>query len=312
MICCQGPGFLRKTKGTQHFYHKHKDHNCQWKEESPDHERLKLLIYRICKSERWEAQTEYRAENGVFIADVLARKDNRTVVFEVQLSKISSFDLEKREREYQNKKIESYWILKNYLDAPEVDYIKEVLKIGPEFLNFHFIMNPNFSIKFENYFYICKKIRSAGIKSPYENVYFTTENSLPLKDWVLSVLDGEYKNILEQRLVQFKQNACPLPVLKKVAELKGELNRNETTLMTLEASRQRCYIDAELAIANNLLADMIAIFKRIEYEFTQNSPNKFNLIEALLFKVPAIEGQFQASLNPIKMKIIRSQKTVNR
>lgn len=312
MICCQGPGFLRKTKETQHFYHKHKDYDCQWKEESPDHERLKLQIYRICKSEHWEAQTEYRSENGVFIADVLARKDGKTIVFEVQLSKISPFDLEKRETEYRNQKIESYWILKNYFDAPEIDYLKEVLKIRPILSNLTFIKNPDFPLKYENYFYIWKKIRSVGITSPYENVFFTRESVLPLNNWVRSVLNGNYKNDLEQRLFQFNQIAYPLPVLEKVAELKEKLEKYEKTLITLGASRHKCYIDAELETAYQLFSDLNGIYKRIEYEFTQNSPNKISIIESLLTQVPSIEESVLTSLNPLKMKIIQSQRNINR
>jgi hypothetical protein len=312
MRCCQGPGFLRKTKGTQHFYHKYNDHTCQWMGESPDHERLKLQIYRICKSERWETQIEYRSKNGVFIADVLARKDDRTVVFEVQLSKISLSDLEKRETEYRNRKIESYWILKNYLDAPEIDYVKEVVKNRPILAKLDFIRDPGLPLKFENYFYICKKICSVGITSPYENVYFTKESALSLNDWVISVLNGDYKNELEQRLFQFNQIAYPLPILEKVAELKVNLEKHKKTISILGHSRYNCNIDMELATACHLNSDLTAIYKRIEYEVVQDSPNKIKIIKSLLTQVPAIEEQFLTSLTPLRWKIIQSQRNVYR
>jgi competence protein CoiA len=116
MNCCGAPGHLRiSKKGTRHFYHA-SDTGCNYHEESKEHLEIKYQVYRICKSEGWETHVEFPAPDRTWISDVYTVKDGRKVVFEVQISAISSCELEERDRKYRNEGIESYWLLDNFLE----------------------------------------------------------------------------------------------------------------------------------------------------------------------------------------------------
>jgi len=112
MICCGSPGHLRTSKfGRRHFYHAKKPPECYWEPETDAHYNIKYEIYQICKSAGWFSELEYRSDK--WIADVYAEKDNRKIIFEVQLSKITRELLKIRDKEYKKAGIESYWLLNN-------------------------------------------------------------------------------------------------------------------------------------------------------------------------------------------------------
>ena len=120
MGCCGAPGHLRiSKKGIQHFYHA-VDTGCHYEEESREHLEIKYQVYQVCKSEGWETSVEFPAPDRTWISDVYATRDDRKIVFEIQISTISPNDLEERDRKYRNEGIESYWLLDNFLERSKV------------------------------------------------------------------------------------------------------------------------------------------------------------------------------------------------
>jgi hypothetical protein len=171
-----------------------------------------------------------------WISDVYAVKDGRKIVFEVQVSTISPDELEERDRKYQNEGIESYWLLDNFLkrskdfkswyDAylseederprekiPSLDY--SLFATGPE-----------------NHIFIAKGIRSAGLQAKKQTLFTTSNPEISLAVWVRQVLNGNYRNYLEEtsaavhRKRRLKKLAAP--GLIRFRELYHIIIRDET------------------------------------------------------------------------------------
>ncbi len=220
MPCCGMSGHLRTSKcGLKHFYHAHKSKECGGKPESLDHLRLKNQIYQICRAEGWDAQPEYQSPAGDWRADVYATRGERSVVFEVQLSKISQEELQEREEKYARDGIESYWLLRNYLDLLfyyEMDDEEDCL----DCLN---LDESEFSLTHEKFYYVQKGIRTIGINSDNQTLCTTKNPSTGLMDWVKYTLSGDYSHYLVEYKAQYqryiKLRKSALPVLYELEEL---------------------------------------------------------------------------------------------
>jgi hypothetical protein len=79
------------------------------KTKSPEHVRLQIVIYQLCKKYGWS--TDIEAIGDGWRADVLASNDQETYAFEVQLSSISGKQLEERSKKYRAEKISPVWLL---------------------------------------------------------------------------------------------------------------------------------------------------------------------------------------------------------
>ncbi len=236
MNCCGAPGHLRVSKkGTRHFYHA-SDTGCKYAEESKEHLEIKYQIYRICKSEGWDTHVEFPAPDRTWISDVYAVKDGRKVVFEVQISAISPYELEERDRKYRNEGIESYWLLDNFLkrskdfkswfDVYLSKEDKQPLEKIPSLDHCLFATGP------ENHLFISKGIRSAGLRAKKQTLFTTSNPEISLAVWVRQVLNGNYRNYLEEtsaavhRKRRLKKMAAPL--LIRFEELYHTIIRDET------------------------------------------------------------------------------------
>jgi hypothetical protein len=278
MDCCHKPGFLRKTKGTQHFYHQTKHETCAWKEESPEHEWLKYQIYKVCKAEDWRVQTEYRSDDGTWIADVLARKGDKIVVFEVQLSKISFADLEDRDKKYRNQKIESYWILNEFFNQQEIDYYKEILRDRFLLSNMDFVRQNDLVLKCEDIF-ILKKIKSIGIKSPFKCLYTQDRDGISLDEWIKDVLNGNYQRNLTSRYEKFSKKIDLLKRAISVIEGLAQFNQN---------SREFSYKLTNYSKFDNIHNAKHELDTALDYLSTMN---------AILRKIITVENGFSPSSN---------------
>jgi competence CoiA-like predicted nuclease len=222
MPCCGMSGHLRTSKcGLKHFYHAHKSKECGGKPESLDHLRLKNQIYQICRAEGWDAQPEYQSPAGDWRADVYATRGERSVVFEVQLSKISQEELQEREEKYARDGIESYWLLRNYLDVRPHYASWGECEVSIRFQNFD---KGDFDLTHEKLYYVQKGIRAIGINSDNGTLCTTKNPSTELREWVKYVLTGEYSHYLADFKVQYQRCArlrdSALPVLEELNELK--------------------------------------------------------------------------------------------
>ncbi len=220
MPCCGMSGHPRTSKcGLKHFYHARKSKECRGKPESLEHLRLKNQIYQICKSEGWKAQPEYQSPTGDWRADVYATRGNRCVVFEVQLSQIRQEELQERESKYARDGIESYWLLRNYLDL--CPHYKVWIGCEEPLHNLSIDEN-DFSLSCERLYYVQKGIRTIGINSDNRTLCTTKNPSTELKEWVKYTLNGDYS----QDLIEFKAQhqrhislrASAMPVLKELEE----------------------------------------------------------------------------------------------
>ena len=236
MNCCGAPGHLRTSRnGTRHFYHA-SDTGCNHAEESKEHLEIKEQIYRICTSEHWETTVEFPAPDRTWISDVCAVKDGRKIVFEVQISTISPFELEDRDRKYRNEGIESYWLLDNFLKRSKDfkswydAYLSEDdnRPEGPV----PYIDHSLFATGPENHLFIAKGIRSAGLRAKKQTLFTTNNPEISLAVWVRQVLKGNYQNYLEEtyaavhRKRRLKKMAAP--ALIRFEELYHTIIRDET------------------------------------------------------------------------------------
>ncbi len=222
MPCCGMNGHLRTSKcGLKHFYHAQKSEECGGEPESLDHLRLKNQIYQICKAEGWDAQPECQSPAGDWRADVYATRGERSVVFEIQLSKISQEELQEREEKYARDGIESYWLLRNYLDLQPNYEAWGDCEIS---LNFQNIDRSDLRLTHEKLYYVQKGIRTIGINSDNRTLCTTKNPSTGLREWVRYVLNGEYSHYLADVKVQYQRctrlRDFALPVLDELNELK--------------------------------------------------------------------------------------------
>ncbi|RQV99396.1 MAG: hypothetical protein EH225_11685 [Calditrichaeota bacterium] len=236
MGCCGGPGHLRiSRKGTQHFYHA-VDTDCPHDNESKEHLEIKYLIYRICTSEQWETSIEFPSSDRTWIADVFAQKDGQKVVFEIQLSPISSADLLARDMKYRNEGIESYWLLDNNLDRAKefaswydsLVYADDDRQKEP----IPYIERSFFFTGTENHLYIAKNIRTVGLHVKKQTLFTTNNPEIPLAVWVREVLKGNYPDYLQESAVIFQRKLAlkfrAAPALRRFKDFYQDIIRDET------------------------------------------------------------------------------------
>lgn len=123
MPCCGADGHPRMSRlGTKHFAHNPRKHDglhssshCISGYESYEHLKVKEELVKICDSYGWQVATEYRYED--WIADVIAYKPGRKIVFEVQLSNLTVDEFRQRSEKYERDGIEYYWLLSKPLSV---------------------------------------------------------------------------------------------------------------------------------------------------------------------------------------------------
>jgi competence protein CoiA len=202
MACCGEPGHLRTSRrGMQHFYHA-VDTGCRYEEESREHLEIKYLIYRICKSEQWETYVEFSATDRTWIADVCAIRDDRMVVFEIQISSISPGELEERDIKYRNEGVESYWLLDNFLGRSR-DFAagyKAFLSENDERPagKIPYLDDSLFETGPENHIFVTQGIRSVGLQAKNQTLFTTNNPEISLEVWVKEALKGNYRRYLEE------------------------------------------------------------------------------------------------------------------
>jgi competence CoiA-like predicted nuclease len=236
MGCCGAPGHLRiSKKGTQHFYHAI-NVECDWEHERIEHLEIKNQIYQTCKSENWEAFTEYPSSDRDWRSDVYATKDGRKIVFEIQISKIPINVLEDRDKKYRNEGIESYWLLNNYLEKSNDfksgyhEYLYEEEYRIEE--NVPYIDNSMFDTGSENHVFISKGIRSVGLNIEKQTLYTTNNSDIKIEEWVKQVLTGDYKKYLDKNFTFYHQKRqlknIAAPLLKQFDEFFSKIICDQT------------------------------------------------------------------------------------
>jgi competence CoiA-like predicted nuclease len=219
MVCCGVKGHIRTSKnGLKHFYHGQKNAECGGEPESLDHLKLKYQIYQICKSEGWWVQPEYQSPSRDWRADVFAVKNERKIVFEIQLSIIDLNELKEREMKYRRDGIESYWILKNFLNIFPNDNSKFVAGSRRGVFIENYLNYGDFCLDREQEFLIQHGIRTIGINVEDCCLYTADILAIDISEWVKSALKGEYKKSLNN----FESNYKKKLELREMVTLKLE------------------------------------------------------------------------------------------
>lgn len=202
MGCCGAPGHLRKSKkGTQHFYHA-VDSGCNFEHESKEHLEIKNLIYQVCKSENWETFVEFPASDRTWISDVYATKEDKKIVFEIQISPLSPEILEDRDTKYRQEGIEPYWLLEKIserskgFESKYYDHLYEEDDRLEE--SIPYIHHSLFSTGPENQIFITKEIRSIGLNAKKQTLFTTNNPEISIEVWVREVLKGHYQRYLKE------------------------------------------------------------------------------------------------------------------
>jgi len=236
MGCCGSPGHLRiSKKGTQHFYHS-VGTGCNYEQESREHLEIKYQIYRTCKSENWETFVEFPAPDRTWISDVYAIKDDRKIVFEIQISTISPNVLEERDKKYRNEGIESYWLLDNFSERSrdfESWYHSHLNEEDDRFEEtIPYIDDSFFETGPENHIFILKGIRSVGLNAKNQTLFTTNNPEIPLAVWVREVLKGNYQNYLKETSVTYHHKRqlknLAVPLLIQFRDFYQKIIRDET------------------------------------------------------------------------------------
>jgi hypothetical protein len=189
------------------------------------------------------------------------------VVFEVQLSKISQEELQEREEKYARDGIESYWLLRNYLDLLfyyEMDDEEDCL----DCLN---LDESEFSLTHEKFYYVQKGIRTIGINSDNQTLCTTKKPSTGLMDWVKYTLSGDYSHYLVEYKAQYqryiKLRKTALPILYELAEFEQKYDEYERAPYKLYAIFKNNTWD-DCASLNEEIKLMYALFRRFENALT--------------------------------------------
>jgi len=110
LCCCQAKGFMRTSqRGTKHFVHARKAETCTSGPETELHLHFKTVIAEAIREAGWVAQVEERGPEGVWRADVMARRGRWQYAFEVQLSPISLLELQRRHQVYADNNVKGCW-----------------------------------------------------------------------------------------------------------------------------------------------------------------------------------------------------------
>jgi competence protein CoiA len=277
MACCGAAGHLRTSKaGTRHFYHA-ADTGCHYEEESKEHLEIKNLIYRICKSEGWETFVEFPAPDRSWISDVVAQNDGRTVVFEVQISALALNELFERDRKYRNEGIESYWLLKNFLNSSKECASRYYALLNEDDdrsgENIPYIDDSVFDTGPENHLFITTGIRSVGLNAQHQTVFTTHKPELPLADWVRYVLNRNYPNYLENTASAFHHRrqlkSRAAPVLRRFRNFYEDVVRHETYQKKVNSVYRIVKSDPTLLNNKFLQKKFNEIFSEIEWMNTE-------------------------------------------
>jgi hypothetical protein len=110
--------------GTQHFYHKppvDPDLDCVQHGESWEHLQAKAVILLACRQAGYEASTEFKGDN--WTADVLARKGDVRIAFEVQLAGQSLEETLSRQQRLARSGVRGCWFFRR---PPRMDARKDL------------------------------------------------------------------------------------------------------------------------------------------------------------------------------------------
>ncbi len=167
LSCCKQNGFLRiSSKGLKHFIHAKRQNSCDWKPESIEHLTAKAEIIKACEESGWEAIPEF-TEND-WRADVLAKKNNLRIAFEIQWSTQTSETTEQRQKRYLESNVRGCWFFR---------------KIPKQYLSDH----EGFAAKKELPLFELKKEQNGNFS------VLLNDNSLSLHDFIKSLLSKRIK-----------------------------------------------------------------------------------------------------------------------
>ncbi|MBI3892739.1 MAG: hypothetical protein HY303_14550 [Candidatus Wallbacteria bacterium] len=117
--CCKTAAYQRVgAHGTAHFVHQ-PGTACDTAPESAEHLRAKADIAHACHALGWTPVTEFRGRD--WVADVLARKGDRKVAFEVQMSAQTSRETRLRHDRYARDGIRDCWLFAKLPAGLEAD-----------------------------------------------------------------------------------------------------------------------------------------------------------------------------------------------
>jgi hypothetical protein len=110
MCCCGARGIPRKGSRRPHFAHFRRSDNCNYNDESKEHEEAKSIIAQACLDAGWEVDTEVSGPG--YEADVMATRDDKKVAFEVQLSYQTKDVTEERRSKFESDNVKDFWLFR--------------------------------------------------------------------------------------------------------------------------------------------------------------------------------------------------------
>lgn len=113
-MCCDHAKVILRTSvgGLQHFVHKAKPEDCNYKGTSPEHIALQLLLEQIFLDRGWYADVEHYSEKRNWIGDVYTEFDDRKVTAEIQLSSQTMDTTIFRTERCKKDGVETWWFFR--------------------------------------------------------------------------------------------------------------------------------------------------------------------------------------------------------
>jgi|SRR5882672_1524594 len=115
MPCGKGAVLKRSKLGWQFFAHYPSTHPCDYPHKVPetqDHIRIKAALLQGCRDSGWTATPEFLSEDRSWRADVLAHSSERRVAFEIQWTRQSEAETERRDHEYSRANVQAWWLFR--------------------------------------------------------------------------------------------------------------------------------------------------------------------------------------------------------
>lgn len=115
---------IPKTSKLNTFFFAHRAHsNCASAGETAEHLFLKQLVEKSAIAAGWSATTEYRFEHdgNYYFADVFCTRGNAKVVIEIQWSKQSNEEFERRQKVYNDAGMRSAWLYRRNVKGRKTD-----------------------------------------------------------------------------------------------------------------------------------------------------------------------------------------------
>lgn len=112
MPCCEARAIPKTSPHGIFFFAHYRRGGCDSAPESQEHLLFKSIVARAAKAAGWNVTTERQGTSktgDTWIADVFCTKDDASVAYEIQLSRITEEEIHRRQTKYAQSNVRCIW-----------------------------------------------------------------------------------------------------------------------------------------------------------------------------------------------------------